>query len=84
MLQSALLRDHADALKRLSGISREPAVAAKLEELVDELRIMISVAEISDLAASAPSALLALGPTPPARPGRRRAGRRRRGGRAAA
>src|SRR5690348_2681954 len=29
MLQSALLRDHVDALKRLSGVSREPVVAAK-------------------------------------------------------
>jgi len=84
MLQSALLRDHADALKRLSGVSREPAVAARLQELADELRIMISVAEISNLAAGAPSPLGALGPTPPARPRRRRARKGRHGSHAAA
>jgi hypothetical protein len=64
MLQSALLRDHVDALKRLSGVSREPVVAAKLQELADELRIVISAAEISNLAASAPPPLRPPGPTP--------------------
>jgi hypothetical protein len=79
MLQSVLLRDHADALKRLSGISREPAVAAKLQEMADEVRIMISVAEIRDLAASGLPPLRALAPTPSAKaPSRRRRSKRSR------
>jgi hypothetical protein len=82
MLQSVLLRDHADALKRLSGISREPAVAAKLQEMADEMRIMVSVAEIRDLAASGAPPLRALAPAPKAQSGRRRPRRSRRMGQA--
>jgi hypothetical protein len=57
MLRIELLRDHVEALRRLAGVSREPAVAARLQELADELRIMVSVAEVSDLAAGAPPPL---------------------------
>jgi hypothetical protein len=64
MLRSELLRDHLEALRSLSRVNTEPAVAAKLAELADELRIMISVAEVADLAARAPPPLRPIGPTP--------------------
>ena len=50
MLRAELLRDHLEALRRVSRVSNEPAVAQRLELLADELRIMISVAAVTDLA----------------------------------
>ena len=50
MLRAELLRDHLEALRRVSRVSQEPAVAQRLELLADELRIMISVAAVADLA----------------------------------
>jgi hypothetical protein len=51
MLQTKYLLDHIDALLRLSHDIKDRAVAAKLREMVDEFRIMVSVADITDLAA---------------------------------
>jgi hypothetical protein len=50
MLQTKYLLDHIDALLRLSHDVKDRAVAAKLREIVDEFRIMVSVADITDLA----------------------------------
>jgi hypothetical protein len=52
MLQTKDLLDHIDALVRLSYDAGDRAIAAKLRQLADEFRIMVSVADISDLAAS--------------------------------
>jgi hypothetical protein len=51
MLQVEYLRHQSDALLRLSHQVDEPEVSAKLQELADELRIMISVADVTKLAA---------------------------------
>ena len=51
MLQTKYLLDHIDALLRLSHDIKDRAIAAKLREMVDEFRIMVSVADITDLAA---------------------------------
>ena len=64
MLQTKDLLDHIDALLRLSHDAGDRAIAAKLRQLADEFRIMVSVADISNLAAT-------LGRTPA--PGRVRA-----------
>jgi hypothetical protein len=50
MLRPELLRDHLEALRRVSRVSKEPAIAQRLELLADELRIIISVAAVADLA----------------------------------
>jgi hypothetical protein len=52
MLQTKDLLDHIDALVRLSYDAGDRAIAAKLRQLADEFRIMVSVADISDLAAT--------------------------------
>ena len=44
--------DHIDALLRLSHDAGDRAIAAKLRQLADEFRIMVSVADISNLAAT--------------------------------
>jgi hypothetical protein len=51
MLRPEYVRDHVDALLRLSRDVEDQAVSAKLQEMADELRIMLSVADISELAA---------------------------------
>jgi hypothetical protein len=51
MLTPEYLRHHIDALLRLSCVVEDPAVSAKLEEMADELRIMVSVTDIAGLAA---------------------------------
>jgi hypothetical protein len=45
------LRMHIDALLRLSHAARDRAVAIELREMADECRIMLSVANINELAA---------------------------------
>jgi hypothetical protein len=50
MLQAEYLRNHIDALLRLSHDVKDRAVSAKLREMADECRIVVSVADISDLA----------------------------------
>jgi hypothetical protein len=54
MLTTKYLLDHIDALLLLSHDLdvRDREVAAKLREMADEFRIMISIAEIADLAAA--------------------------------
>jgi hypothetical protein len=52
MLQTEYLLKHIDGLLRLSHDISDRAVAAKLREMADEFRIMVSVADISDLAAT--------------------------------
>jgi hypothetical protein len=51
MLPTKYLLNHIDALLRLSHDIKDRAIAAKLREMVDEFRIMVSVADITDLAA---------------------------------
>jgi hypothetical protein len=51
MLTPEYLRHHIDALLRLSRGVGDPAVSAKLQEMADELRIMVSVMDIAGLAA---------------------------------
>jgi hypothetical protein len=51
MLTSEYLRHHVDALLRLSREIKDRAAAAKLQEMADELRIIVSVTEIAGLAA---------------------------------
>src|SRR5205807_3668644 len=57
MVPTKNLLDHIEALLRLSYDCKDRAVSAKLREMADELRILISVADISNLAAT-------LGPSP--------------------
>jgi hypothetical protein len=71
MLQTKDLLDHIDALVRLSHDAGDRAIAAKLRQMADEFRIMVSVADISDLAATlsknpAPAAPTAPIPAAPA------------------
>lgn len=52
MSQAEYLRNHVDALSRLSHDVKEPAMSGKLQEMADEFRIMVSVADVIDLAAA--------------------------------
>jgi hypothetical protein len=51
MLTPEYVRHHINALLRLSHGVDDPAVSAELQEMADELRIMVSVAEVAGLAA---------------------------------
>jgi hypothetical protein len=51
MMPPEYLRKHIDALLRLSHDVKDQAASAKLREMADECRIMLSVADISELAA---------------------------------
>jgi hypothetical protein len=51
MLKTEYLRHHIDALLRLSRDVKDPAVSAKLLEMADEFRMIVSVADIMGLAA---------------------------------
>ena len=51
MLPTNYLLNHIDALLRLSHDARDQVVSAKLREMADEFRIVVSVADISDFAA---------------------------------
>ena len=51
MLQTEYLLNHIDALLRLSHDVKDRVVSAKLQEMADEFRIMVSVADITDLVA---------------------------------
>jgi hypothetical protein len=51
MLQVEYLRHQADALLRLSQEVEKSEVSAELQEMADELRIMVSVADVTSLAA---------------------------------
>src|SRR6202790_1282713 len=43
MVSTKNLLDHIEALLRLSHDAKDPAISAKIREMADELRIMISV-----------------------------------------
>jgi hypothetical protein len=51
MLQVEYLRHQSDALLRLSQEVEKSEVSAKLQEMADEFRIMVSVADVTSLAA---------------------------------
>jgi hypothetical protein len=51
MLTPDYLHRHINALLRLSRDVEDPAMSAQLQEMADELRIMVSVADIAGLAA---------------------------------
>jgi hypothetical protein len=51
MLQVEYLRHQADALLRLSREVEKSEVSGKLQEMADELRIMVSVEDVTSLAA---------------------------------
>ena len=50
MLSAKYLLNHIDALIRLSQEVQDRTASAKLREMADELRIMVSVADVTDLA----------------------------------
>jgi hypothetical protein len=52
MVPTKYLLDHIDALLRLSHEVNDRAVSAKLREMADEIRIMVSVAYITDMVAA--------------------------------
>jgi hypothetical protein len=52
MLQTKDLLDHIDALLRLSHDAGDRMISAKLRQMADEFRIMVSVVDISNLAAT--------------------------------
>jgi len=51
MVSTKDLLDHIEALLRLSHDVKDRAISAKIREMADELRILISVADVTDLAA---------------------------------
>ena len=53
MLSAEYLRYHIDALLGLSRGTKDPAASAKLQEMADELRIIVSVTEIAGCAGGA-------------------------------
>ena len=52
MLSAKYLLNHIDALIRLSQAVQDRTASAKLREMADELRIMVSVADVTDLVAT--------------------------------
>ena len=56
MVSTKYLLDHIEALLRLSHDVKDPEISAKIREMADELRIMIAVADVADLAAILSSA----------------------------
>jgi hypothetical protein len=51
MIQLEYLRKHIDALVALSYDVKDRAVSEKLREMADECRIMLSLADVTDVAA---------------------------------
>jgi hypothetical protein len=51
MVSTKDLLDHIEALLRLSHDVKDRGISAKIREMADELRILISVADVTDLAA---------------------------------
>jgi len=62
MVSTKDLLDHIEALLRLSHDVKDRAISAKIREIADELRILISVADVADLAAALGSAASAAVP----------------------
>jgi hypothetical protein len=52
MVSTKYLLDHIDTLIRLSHEVKDRTVSAKLQEVANELRIMLSVADVANLAAA--------------------------------
>jgi hypothetical protein len=52
MVSTKNLLDHIEALLRLSHDVKDRAISAKIREMADELRILISVADVTDMAAT--------------------------------
>src|SRR5260370_25203754 len=50
MVSTKHLLDHIEALLRLSQDAKDRAISAKIREMADELRILISVADVTDFA----------------------------------
>ncbi len=51
MVSTKHLLDHIEALLRLSDEVKDRAISAQIRQMADELRILISVADVTDLAA---------------------------------
>jgi len=51
MLSTSYLLDHINALIRLSHEVQDRTASAKIREMADELRIVVSVADVTDLVA---------------------------------
>ena len=49
VLKAEYLRHHIDALLRLSRDVQDPTVSAKLQEMADQFRIFVSVADVTGL-----------------------------------
>jgi hypothetical protein len=62
MLPAKYLLDHIEALIRLSHEVSDRAISAKLQEMADELRIMVSVADVTDFATALSTAPAAAAP----------------------
>jgi hypothetical protein len=62
MVSTKHLLDHIEALLRLSDDVKDRAISAQIREMADELRILISVADVTDLAAVLGSASSAADP----------------------
>ena len=66
MLPTKYLLNHIDALLRLSHDVQDRAASAKLREMADEFRIMVSVADITDFAAKLNESTVPPAPDSPA------------------
>jgi hypothetical protein len=66
MLPTKDLLDHIDALLSLSHDAGDRVMSAKLRQMADEFRIMVSVADISNLAATLSKNTAAAAPIAPA------------------
>jgi hypothetical protein len=64
MVSTKDLLDHIEALLRLSHDVKDRAISAKIRETADELRILISVADVTDLAAGLSNASSVAAPAP--------------------
>jgi hypothetical protein len=64
MVPTKNLLDHIEGLLRLSYDCKDRAVSAKLREMADELRILVSVADIANLAANLGPSSAAPAPMP--------------------
>src|SRR3984893_2581321 len=62
MVSTKFLLDHIEGLLRLSHDAKDRAISAKIREMADELRIMVSVADVTDWAATLSSASSVAGP----------------------
>jgi hypothetical protein len=64
MVSTRHLLDHIDALVRISHDIPDRAISAKLREMADELRILVSVADVAALASTLGAAPALARPAP--------------------